>query len=167
MSEFEVKLRNWFKYSVIFTCAPFLFALILWYIIGYPKDWLESFPDLILTVFSIGVNAVSYISDLEKQPNSPKRIVYVKDVCELGLFFFLVLYFGVFNFDFTQNLIFDNKENANQALDIVYIITWGIGILYALSVATIEIIIKKRETTNNGNGIETTNNGNGIETTNN
>jgi len=144
MSDTEVKLRNWVKYSVIFTCAPFLFALILSEIIGYPKTLLDIFPDLILTVFSIGVNAVSYISDLEKQANAPKRVVYVKDVCEIGLIFFLVLYFGIFNFDFAQNLIFNNEENANQALNIVYKITWGVGIVYAFSIVVIEIVVKIR-----------------------
>lgn len=150
MSEIEVKLRNWFKYSVLLTCAPFLFAVILWGIIGHPKDWLELFPDLILTVFSIGVNAVSYISDLEEQSNTPKRIVYVKDACEIILLFFLVLYFGVFNFDFTQNLIFANREKANQAMNILYKITWMVGMVYAFSIVVIEKIIKKKEK-NNGN----------------
>ena len=87
---------------------------------------------------------MSYISDLEKQTNVPKRIVYVKDLCEVGLVFFLVLYFGIFNFDFAQNLIFKNQENINNALDIIYEITWGIGIVYALSIVFIEIVIKIR-----------------------
>lgn len=144
MSEIEIKLRNWIKYSVIYTCAPFLFAFVLSIIIGKSKTLLEIFPDLILTVFSIGVNAVSYISDLEKQKDAPQRVVYVKDACEIVLLFFLVLYFGVFNFDFTQNIIFGNDEdNANFALQIVYGITWGVGILYALSIVIIEIIAKK------------------------
>lgn len=144
MSDTEAKIYNWFKYSVLFTCAPFLFALLISVLNGYPKTMLEIFPDLILTVFSVGVNAVSYISDLEKQTNVPKRIVYVKDLCEVGLVFFLVLYFGIFNFDFAQNLIFKNQENINNALDIIYEITWGIGIVYALSIVFIEIVIKIR-----------------------
>lgn len=156
MSNTEVKIYNWFKYSVLFTCAPFLFALLISVLNGYPKTVLEIFPDLILTVFSVGVNAVSYISDLEKQTNAPKRIVYVKDVCEVGLVFFLVLYFGIFNFDFAQNLIFKNEDNVNQALAIIYKITWGVGIVYALSVVAIEIIIKIKEKLNNGNEIKTT-----------
>lgn len=145
MSELEVKLRNWFKYSVLFTCVPFLFAVVLWKIIGHPKDWLELFPDLILTVFSIGVNSVSYISDLEASKKVTNRASYVKDACEVSLFFFAVLYFGVFNFDFTKNQIFDNEENANKAMRIVYVITWVVGIAYALSIAAIEIINNKKD----------------------
>lgn len=145
MSTIEVKLRNWFKYSVIFTCAPFIFALLLWGIIGYPQTWLQIFPDLVLTVFSIGVNAVSYISDLEKQTNFPKRVVYVKDICEIILFFLLALYFGVFNFDLTKNILFGSEENANEAMHIMYVITWGFGIVYALSIAVIEIIVSRKE----------------------